>query len=156
MTNQIVILNSFHSALSIRAAYHPAATTQWEADPSWRPFCLPLVVPISVWRTARAATSTKVGPSLWRWMVVFLCGRPWKDKSAWCSRSPAVQEHLECQQWIQKKSQGTAQWLKPSNIWATNNIFISPPVAEAWADYRDCQDLIYLKLLEPGCGGCVR
>jgi len=54
-------------------------------DPSlycWRQICLPLVAPVSVWRTVRAATSMKAGLSLWRWMAVFLCGHPWKDSSA--------------------------------------------------------------------------
>lgn len=37
------------------------------------------VVPCSEWKTAKAATSMKAGPSLWKWMAVFLCGRHCKN-----------------------------------------------------------------------------
>ena len=36
---------------------------------------------ISVWRTVKAATSTKAGQSLWRWTAAYPCAHPWRASS---------------------------------------------------------------------------
>lgn len=120
----------------------------WERRCCWHPFCLPVVVPISEWRTVRAATSMKVGLSLWRWMAAFHCGHPWKDNSAWCSLTSST-----VTPWA--AAVDPDDWQKPRelpNDWnhtrpGPHFIFSSLDWGLSWLQ-RLSWDLVYLKLLE--------